>query len=434
MMRVFVEHILPKLDPALSVIWLRNPDSTQHTYGPGTPNVEDALRHQDHLLGELLGALDHLGRADSTDLLIASDHGHSSVASDPKAFPLRALQGEPDGTAKLGAVAAAGYVVSGDIRSVEWLRRAGFAHVYDGVRCVYDPVMAGVAASGQVLHETHDDPHCKTPERTSTGDYRAPHGALPSDAIVIAANGGSEYFYVPSHDLTLVQRLVSALQERRVYGPVFVRSVYGAVPGTLLLERIGMEQSASVSPPTPDVVVSFDWDDTATSAAAPKTPGREHSSPQGCRGMHGSFSPSDVHNTLIAFGPDFRPGYKDEYPSSNLDVAPTVAALFGLALPHAEGRVLTEALAQPSGGQDTYRVEAFEERVGPVPLKRTCGFDDLDCKRPQRGLSYGFSLSGHKLTSADGAQTYVYFDKGMATRAASSSSTRAQPTRSDGPK
>lgn len=415
LMRVFVEYVLPKLDPDLSVIWLRNPDSTQHAYGPGTPNALDALRHQDLLLGQLLRALDTLGRSASTDLLIASDHAHSTVASDPARFPLRALTGPADGHARLGPPDPTGYVASGDVRSAAWLRKAGFPHTYDDNDCVLDPVMSGVNAAGVSQHVSHQDATCPKDPRVSTGDHAVPHKTLPSDAVIIAANGGSEYIYVPSHDPKLVARLVTALQERRAYGPLFVRSVYGAVPGTLPLARIGMEHVASVTPPTPDLVVSFAWDDAAVSGAAPNTPGTEHSSPQGYRGMHGSFSPRDVHNTLIAFGPDFRAGFADDYPTSNLDVAPTVAALFGLVLPHAEGRVLREALAHQSA---TYQVEPFRERVEPVPLKRVCELDDLDCKHPTRGLAYSFTLEGQVLRSEDGAHAYTYFDLGRAERTA----------------
>ena len=48
------------------------------------------------------------------------------------------------------------------------------------------------------------------------------------------------------------------------------------------------------------------------------------------RGMHGSFSPIDVHNTLIAYGPDFREGMRDTLPTGNVDVAPTIASILGL--------------------------------------------------------------------------------------------------------
>jgi len=423
LMRVFLEYVLPQRDPALSVIWLRDPDSTEHSYGPGTPNVVDALHHQDTLLGELLETLKRLGRESTTDVLIASDHGHSSVGSDPGLFPLRALHGDADGHGTLGEISSAGYIVSGDVRSAEWLRHAGFAHVYDGQGCIFDPVLAGVDNKGHVLHEPHATSECGRHKQSSTPAYRVPADdelRNTPDAIVIAANGGSEYFYVPSRDQQLVQRLVSALQERRQYGAIFVRSVYGALPGTFSLARIGLEQPESVSPPTPDVVVSFDWDDAAISGAAPTAPGRILASPRDNRGTHGSFSPRDVHNILIAAGPDFRVRFADDYPSSNLDVAPTIAALFGFALPQAEGRVLGEALV--SRASDTthasdYQVEAFEERTQPVPLARTCELNDVDCTRPVKGLSYRASLYGLKLTSPDGTRNYLYLDKAKATRA-----------------
>lgn len=411
LMRVFIEYVLPKLDPQLSMIWLRNPDSTQHAYGPGTPNALDALRHQDLLLGQLLHALSQLGRLTSTDLLIASDHAHSTIASDAARFPLRTIEGPADGHAKLGALDNAGYSVSGDVRSAAWLRRAGFPHTYDDNECVFDPVMGGVDAKGRLTYATHQDSGCPKEPRISTGEHKVPHGKLPRDAVIVAANGGSEYFYVPSQDRKLVGKLVTALQERRVYGPVFVRNLYGALPGTLPLSRIGMEQSASTSPPTPDLVVSFDWDDTATTGAARQTPGTEHSSPQNYRGMHGSFSPRDVHNTMIAFGPDFQPGFVDTFPSSNLDLAPTVASLFGLSMPQAEGRVLEEAL---TGKTVDYHVTAFEQQVDPVPLQRVCEVDDLDCKHPGRGANYSFTLYGHTLLA--GGRDYVYFDQGKAAR------------------
>jgi hypothetical protein len=274
--------------------------------------------------------------------------------------------------------------------------------------------MAGVNAKAEVLHPTHDDATCTPKPTTSTRSYKVPSGKLASDAIVIAANGGSEYFYLPSHDPKLLQRLVTTLQERAPFGPLFVRSLYGEVPGTLPLARIGMEQPESVSPPMPDVVVSFDWNDTAVSAAAPDVPGSEHSSAQGYRGMHGSFSPVDVHATLIAFGPSFHAGFADDYPSSNLDVPPTIAALLGLSIPRAEGRVLEEALAAKTV---KFNLEPLEERVGPIPLKRACRLDDPDCKRPIRGAAYSYTLHGQTLTTLDGTRRYVYFDRAKVSRA-----------------
>jgi arylsulfatase A-like enzyme len=411
LMRAFIDYVLPKVDPSLAVLWLRNPDSTEHSYGPGTPNVRDALKHQDRLLGQLLAALDKLGRTANTDLIIASDHGHSSVAADPKRFPLRALDGAPDGHATLGKPQDPGYSASGEVRTAAWMRRAGFPHTYDGMGCIFDPVLGGVDARGHSLHEAHEEPACGDKTRASTGPYLVPHGELPNDAVIIAANGGSEYLYVPSHDHELVKRLTRALQERRNYGALFVRSLYGAIPGTLSLAHIGMERPSSTSPPMPDLIVSYAWDNDAVTAAAPDTPGTELVSPTGFRGMHGSFSPRDVHNTLIAVGPDFRSAYVDDYPSSSLDVAVTIAKLLDLKLPATEGRLLTEAVTPT---QVTYDVEPFDERSDVAPLARTCEQDDLECKHPVSGLSYSFTIHGQTLR--EGSRSYVYFDWAKAER------------------
>ena len=63
------------------------------------------------------------------------------------------------------------------------------------------------------------------------------------------------------------------------------------------------------------------------------------------RGMHLSLCPYDMHNILIAAGPDFRSGVLDDLPTGNVDVAPTILWVLGLKPPQPmDGRVLTEAL------------------------------------------------------------------------------------------
>src|SRR5258708_5216122 len=63
------------------------------------------------------------------------------------------------------------------------------------------------------------------------------------------------------------------------------------------------------------------------------------------QGIHASLSHYDMHNTLIAAGPDIRAGWVDKLPSGNVDVAPTVLAILGIpASEPLDGRVLCEAL------------------------------------------------------------------------------------------
>src|SRR5262249_24925112 len=125
--------------------------------------------------------------------------------------------------------------------------------------------------------------------------------------------------------------------------------------------------------------------------------------------MQGSFSPMDMHSTLVAAGPDFRRGFKDPLPTGNIDVAPTIARLLGIELPRAEGRPLLEALADGPPAGD-YRVAA--RTIAPdapatgltVRLPTDPDGKDLD---PGKS-SYTFELRTKVLTY--GGATFTYFD------------------------
>ncbi len=57
-----------------------------------------------------------------------------------------------------------------------------------------------------------------------------------------------------------------------------------------------------------------------------------------------------MNNILLASGPDFKKGLLSDFPSGNIDVAPTVLWLLGVKPPRPmDGRVLFEALA--AGGE-----------------------------------------------------------------------------------
>ena len=62
---------------------------------------------------------------------------------------------------------------------------------------------------------------------------------------------------------------------------------------------------------------------------------------------HGTTSPYDIHNTLIAAGPDFREHAVSDIPTGNVDLAPTLLQLLGLPVPPTmSGRVMEEALRE----------------------------------------------------------------------------------------
>ncbi|MFI5337165.1 MAG: alkaline phosphatase family protein, partial [Opitutales bacterium] len=66
--------------PPFSLLWLAEPDSSQHVSGPGSPQSCEAIRGCDANLGLVLAELERRGRRDSTDILVVSDHGFSTIS------------------------------------------------------------------------------------------------------------------------------------------------------------------------------------------------------------------------------------------------------------------------------------------------------------------------------------------------------------------
>ena len=249
--------------PKLSVLWLSDPDFTQHQFGPDSPQARRALASSDNDLAAVLAALDAKRWRDTTDLFVVSDHGFSTV-------------GQP-----------------------------------------VDVTNALVAAGFAATHE-----------------YKKP--PQPGEILVVGL-GGSVYLYVAGHDAPTIERLTKFLQQSTFAGVVFAN---GGLPGTFGLSAVHID-----SPNAPDVVVALRWNDDKSVTGFPGTMMSEGRKPG--QGSHASLSRYELHNTLIASGPDFRAGYRDELPSSNLDLAPTIAHVLRLPnVPPMDGRVLGEAFAE----------------------------------------------------------------------------------------
>jgi arylsulfatase A-like enzyme len=407
--KVLNEYVLPTLQPRLAMLWLRNPDSTEHAFGPGSVAVRQALRANDALLGSVLARVDALGLSTVTSIMVVSDHGHSHVSGSLDSFPLRAIS-----AGVLGGVDPNGFAASGEVRTADLLRRAGLL-AYDGSRGQCNPIMSGIGADGLsiYLRRSIDGQFaCRPGGVQVTGDFAVP-GRLPAREpyAIIAPDGGSEYFYIPSRDRVFVAKVVRFLQSRKQYGAIFVDSKrYGALAGTLPLSVVHL---ANAQGRNPDLVVSFNYDAQASISG---TPGIEYSSggPSG-RGSHGSFSPRDVHNVLIASGPAFKPDFHyDELPTANVDVAPTVAAILGLRLPRAEGRVLTEALRDSKSQPQLVRAEVLRPTRVANALTIVEPVDPDGNTVDSKATQYTIEL--HTKLVRDGGRVYRYFDSANAVR------------------
>ncbi|HUR33123.1 MAG TPA: alkaline phosphatase family protein [Vicinamibacterales bacterium] len=136
-----------------------------------------------------------------------------------------------------------------------------------------------------------------------------------------------------------VAEIVAALQKRPEVGAIFTRpaadgSMRGVVPGTLSFNVARWNHARAA-----EILVSGNWTDQKNGAGFPGT-----TTQTGTAG-HGTSSPFDIHNTLIAAGPDFRERATSSVPTSNVDLAPTLLRLLNLPVPETmTGRPILEAL------------------------------------------------------------------------------------------
>jgi hypothetical protein len=266
-------------------------------------------------------------------------------------------------------------------------------------------------ADGIHLHPRKDDQHgnvCGRTEKYTSPSYAVPK-PIPAGAIVVAANAGSDYLFVPDGNIEAVKAAVVSLQSRLQFGAIFVSDRHGEIAGTLPMSLIKTESSASGR--APDIIVSFSYDQNV--AVAGKS-GVSYASSVNRRGDHGSFSPTDTHISLLASGPDFKSGFDDTLPTANVDIAPTVARILEFDMPAVQGRVLEEAL---QGGPPVTEYTVVNNmhqsstRSGLTVKLPT----DLDGRAVDPKLtSYSVELKTKILTR--GAASYTYFDQARAVR------------------
>jgi len=191
-----------------------------------------------------------------------------------------------------------------------------------------------------------------------------------SDDIMVVSNGGATLLYVIGQKAKLIRSVVDYLQTQEFTGVLFTRK---PSPGAFALDQAFIN-----TPGAPDVVIGLRWSADRNSNGTPGLVFYDGSDRKAGEGMHVTLSRFDMHNTLIAAGPDFRRGFADDLPTGNVDLAPTILWILGIPPPHRmDGRVLTEALTIDGprvGTPKTTRIEAKnvqEKFIWRQYLKRT---------------------------------------------------------------
>ena len=311
--------------PFVMVFWSRDPDGTQHNQGdslnrlePGIngPTSMAAIRNASNDLAALRKALDELGLADTTDVVITADHGFSTMSRESPASA-SARHRYPD--------VVPGFIPPGFL-AIDLSEALGLP-LADAVGLPVDPAQGFYPKGGALLGA---DP--KRPQ------------------LVVAPNGGADLIYLPGPDpAAMARRVVSFLTAQDYVSAIFARDDLGAIPGALPISAVGLSGSALT--PTPAIVVSFR--SFGSGCADPELCGVEiaDTSQQHGQGIHGSFGRQDTHNFMAAIGPDFRAGYVDPAPVSNADWAVTLAHVLGLDL-QAKGRAVGRVMAEALSGAD----------------------------------------------------------------------------------
>jgi hypothetical protein len=322
--RIVLPMFKARNKPFVLVFWSRDPDGTQHNQGDSlnslTPGINGptslaAIKNADDNLAQLRKALDDLGLTATTNVMIAADHGFSTISKESKTSP--AAKASYEDTPK-------------DFLPMGFL-------AIDLAKALQLPLFDPNDHNARVADNAHP---------------KAGNGLLGPDPtkpdLVVATNGGADLIYLPNKDKKLADRAIKALLDQDYVSGLFVDDKLGRFAGTLPMSQINLKGKAVT--PTPSIMVNFRSyvagcdQPTNCSVEIADTVLRQG------QGMHGSFGRGDTMNFMAAIGPDFKAGYVDPLPVSNADVGITIANLMDLrpiAAGGLIGRVMSEAL--PNG-------------------------------------------------------------------------------------
>jgi len=172
--------------------------------------------------------------------------------------------------------------------------------------------------------------------------------------ILVVGNGGTVFFYLLDHSPELSARLISWLQQTSFTGVIFSRQkTEGA---------FDMSAALIDAADVPDIVMAFRWNADLNKFGVPGMIDGDWNRAAG-GGAHATLSAFDMHNTLVAAGPDLKQGMVDQLPSGNIDLVPTILHLLHVDTSQKfDGRILSEALVHPSAIPDKVKEESLEAR------------------------------------------------------------------------
>ena len=220
--------------PNLLLLHLLNVDGTHHKYGPKSPPGYTAVAYADACVGEVLRAIDEAGIADSTAVIVTSDHGFISIPKTLRPNVLLRQEGLLTVEGKAVATARAHAVPEG-----------GTALVYLTVPETADADRAKVA---ELFRGKEGIARVLTPDDYPPLGLPTPRESRQAPDLVLAAEDG----YGFAGDATGDEFVVAGEGTPGTHGflstnpkmnAVFVASGAGVAPG-----KLGVIDNADVAP------------------------------------------------------------------------------------------------------------------------------------------------------------------------------------------
>ena len=272
--------------PFVLVFWSRDPDGSQHNNGDSlntvTPGINGptslaGIKNADDNLAQLRKALDDLGLAATTDIIVSADHGFSTISKESKTSP----------SAKAS---------------------------YDDTPKDFLPMGFLAIDLAKALDLPLFDPNDKNARVADNAHPKAGNGLLGKDPakpdLVVATNGGSDLIYLPNQGQEAGGRAPSRRCSSRITSAGCSSTTSSAASPARCRCRSSRLKGKAVTP-NPSIVVNFRSyaagcdEPTNCSVEVADTVLRQG------QGMHGSFGRGDTMNFMAAIGPDFKAGYVD---------------------------------------------------------------------------------------------------------------------------
>lgn len=340
--RVVIDRAIPAAKAAsddgrtaLILLWLRNPDATQHRSGLGTADALNALAETDENVAKVRAAIAAVGIDQRTDLIVATDHGFASIYL----------------TVDLaGMLAAAGIKQSRDSTDVLVVSNGGADLVY-----LAGDKFPTVEAKREILQ--------KIVNFALAQEWCGPIFTREFAPVVIGRRTTPKP-YLGWVDGTFAQGSIGLLNPARApdlvisFREISTRTNKGLTgPGNPAF-ALGANGQVSVKNSSQELVKpvkGVTYADTGDGGGGFTTG----------MGMHGAAGKMQIGGFLAAAGPSFKSGYVNRAPTSSFDVAPTIREILGIAPStgpggaFANGRAMRETLKRGSRGAGRVRTQTW---------------------------------------------------------------------------